>query len=142
MTVLKSILFQQPGKNCIYMPFPSRNGGRPKTPLVEKGQTGLQDPGPRTKALVAKHGVGAIMRAMRDEKYLADTFSAYDGMLIIGLGNALKGSGDERERMLNRMFGKVPDKQINLNINVDVTPDQLSDKAKALLAKLDDGVSE
>ena len=114
-----------------------RPGRPPKVPLAEKPGA-VQDPGPRTKTLVAKHGVAAILRAMKDEKFLADNFSAYDGMLIIGLGNALKGSGEERERMLNRMFGKVPDKQINLNINVEITPDQLSDKAKALLAKLDD----
>lgn len=106
------------------------NAGRPAS--------SVQDPGPRLKHLVQEHGIASIMTAMKDVDYLAKTFSTYDGMLIIGLANSLAGSGEERERMLNRMFGKVPDKQINLNLNIEVTPDQLNDRADALLDRLGD----
>jgi len=96
----------------------------------------LQDPGTRAKILVEKHGSEKILRALKDENYLAREFSTYDGMIIIAIGNALKGSGDERERLFNRMFGKVPDKQVNLNVNVDLSPDQLSERAQELLARI------
>ena len=56
----------------------------------------------------------------------------------MGLANGLKGDGLERERILDRMFGKVPDRSVNLNINIDTDPDQLSDKAMAMLARLED----
>lgn len=102
----------------------------------------LQDPGTRAKDLVARHGAGKILRALNDERYLASEFSTYDGMLIVAIGAALRGSGEERERLFNRMFGKVPDKQINLNVNVDVQPDALSARAKELLARLGDVESE
>lgn len=108
-----------------------------KPPYVAKHHNaGMQDPGPRAKVLVEKHGAAAVLRAMRDEKFLADNFSIYDGMIIIGLGNALKGSGEERERMFNRMFGKVPDKTINLNLNVEVQPSQITARAEELLEQL------
>ena len=97
---------------------------------------GLQEPSIRLKHLAESHGIESILKAMKDEKYLAKTFSTYDGMLIIGLANSLKGSDSARESLLNRMFGKVPDKQINLNLNVDSSPEQLSDKALSLLAML------
>lgn len=100
------------------------------------GSTGLQDPGPRMKLLAEKHGIETILKAMDDHAFLGKTFSTYDGMLIVGLGNSLKGSGEERERMLNRMFGKVPDRQINLNLNVDVAPEQLSARAGNLFSQL------
>lgn len=98
--------------------------------------SGVQEPSPRLKYLCEAHGVESILKAMKDEKYLAKTFSTYDGILIIGLANALKGSDNARESLLNRMFGKVPDKQINLNLNVDSSPEQLSDKALAMLQML------
>ena len=97
---------------------------------------GLQEPSIRLKHLAESHGIESILKAMKDEKYLAKTFSTYDGMLIIGLANSLKGSDSARESLLNRMFGKVPDKQINLNVNVDSSPEQLSDRALSLLAML------
>jgi hypothetical protein len=94
------------------------------------------EPGTRMKYLVKEYGTDVILRAMNDQKFLAQTFSAYDAMLIAGIGNSIKGSGEERERVLNRMFGKVPDKQINLNLNIDVRPEQLTSKANEMLARI------
>ena len=99
-------------------------------------QQGVAEPGFRTKELIKKHGIEVILKAMDDPKFLAETFSSFDGMLIMGVANALKGNGEERERMLNRMFGKVPDKQINLNLNIEADPDKLSEKASTMLASL------
>lgn len=107
-------------------------GGRPAL-------NGIEEPGTRAKVLVEVHGTEKILRAIKDEKYLAANFTTYDAMIIVGIGNALKGSGDERERMFNRMFGKVPDKSINLNLNVEVGPEQLSKRAKDMLNRITGG---
>lgn len=121
-------------------PPPVRKGkGRPSA--ASRGHLppflrGIQEPGPRLRALVEKHGIAHILKAMNSEKYLADNFSAYDGLLIMGLANGLKGDGVERERLLDRMFGKVPDRAINVNLNLETDPSQLSDKALELLARL------
>lgn len=104
----------------------------------KSGTKGIQDPGPRAKLLVERHGIASILKAIEDKDYLAETFSTYDGMLIVGIGNSLRGNGEERERMLNRMFGKVADKQINLNVNIDASPEQLSDNALGLLDDMAD----
>lgn len=98
-----------------------------------------QDPGPRTKALIEKHGIYAIQKAFADPDYLAKTFDPYDGLLIMGLAQGLRGDGKEREAMLNRMFGKVPDRAITMNLNIEVTPEQLNARADALLARLAGG---
>lgn len=116
------------GKN---MPIPYLSGKKP----IGRPTSPLQDPGPRTKALLDKFGTKTILEAIDDRDKL-DKFSAYDAMLIVGLANSLKGSGEERERMFNRMFGKVPDKQISLNVNIDVDSDQLTGKAQDMLANL------
>lgn len=102
-----------------------------------KSTNGLAEPGARAKVLVEQHGTQAILAALKDEEELAK-FSTYDAMLIMGIANSLKGNGDERERMFNRMFGKVPDKSINLNLNVDVSPEQLTTRADKLLDDLGD----
>lgn len=105
--------------------------------LLAEGQgVKLQDPGARAKMLVEKHGPARILKALRDQKFLETEFSTYDGMIIIGIGNALKGSGDERERLFNRMFGKVPDKTISLNVNIDIQPEALSQRANELLNRI------
>lgn len=119
------------------MPLPRKPSRGGRQPLVPGGMAMFQDPGPRAKALVQKHGPATVLRAMRDEKFMDANFTTYDAMIIAGLANSINGSGEERERMFNRMFGKVPDKTINLNLNIDITPDQLSAKASALLAQLD-----
>lgn len=96
----------------------------------------IQDPGDRAKILVEKHGPAKILKALNDEDFLAEEFSTYDGMIIVAIGAALRGSGEERERLFNRMFGKVADKQINLNVNVETRPEQLSERAHELLARI------
>lgn len=115
-----------------------RPPGRPPRIPTEYPTSGLQlqDPGTRAKTLIQKHGPEKVLRALRDEKFLEKNFTTYDGMLIMGIGAALKGSGDERERMFNRMFGKVPDKQINLNLNIDINPATLSNRAREMLDRI------
>lgn len=100
------------------------------------GSTGFQEPNVRIKHLLQTHGIDVMLKAMKDEKFLAKTFSAFDGMHIISLAKALKGDHQAYEHALNRMFGKVPDKQINLNLNIETDPDQLSERASALLGNL------
>lgn len=96
----------------------------------------FEDPGPRAKFLVKQHGIDIILKAMADPALLAKSFSTYDGMIIMGVANSLRGNGEERERMFNRMFGKVPDKQINMNLNIDIAPEQLTNRAHDMLARL------
>lgn len=97
---------------------------------------GIQEPGPRMKLLLAQHGVGKILKAAKDPQFLDKEFSGYDGMLIMALANSLSGNETAIENRLNRMFGKVPDKQVNLNLNIDADPQQLSDRALSMLAQL------
>ena len=113
--------------------LPVKNkGGRPLASTKTETQ-----PGPRMQALLRKHGVKEILKAIEDRNYLADNFSSMDAMLIKGLGDSIAQGGQALENALNRMFGKVPDKAINLNLNIDATPQQLSDRAQALLDDLD-----
>ena len=44
--------------------------------------------------------------------------------------------GIERERLYDRFFGKVPDRSINLNLNLDASPDQLTTRALELLQRV------
>jgi hypothetical protein len=99
---------------------------------------GIPEPGTRMRYLLEKHGVEVILKGMENKKFLAKTFSSYDAMLIVGFANSINGSDTARESMLNRMFGKVPDKQINLNINAEFTPQQLAQRAQEMLAQLGD----
>lgn len=63
--------------------------------------------------------------------------STQDAIVCVQLGNILEmRDGIERERMYDRLFGKVPDRTINLNLNLDVSPDQLSERAILLLQKI------
>lgn len=101
-----------------------------------KAEKGLQEPSPRMRLLLQAHGVAKILKAAKDHDYLEKEFSGYDGLLIIALANALKGDETAIENRLNRMFGKVPDKQVNLNVNLDVSPEQLTERALSLLDDL------
>ena len=130
---VKSLPMKRPRGNPNWL-----KGKKPDGAGRKPNSGGLQDPSPRLKFLVDQHGIGHILKAMEDQKYLEKNFSTYDGLLIMGLANGLKGDGLERERILDRMFGKVPDRSVNLNINIDTDPDQLSDKAMAMLARLED----
>lgn len=107
--------------------------------VLQRAPKMMEDPGVRMKFLAKEHGIAVILACMKDEKLLAKTFSTYDGMLIMGFANSLKGSDTARESMLNRMFGKVPDKQINLNLNIDVDPENLSSRAGDMLSSLVSG---
>lgn len=96
-----------------------------------------QDPGPRAKKLIEKHGIQEVMKAADDIKYAAKHFSSYDQMILAAIANAMKGNGEERERLFNRMFGKVPERTINLNVNVDIDPTKLTDRARDMLARIE-----
>lgn len=97
---------------------------------------GIQEPGPRMKLLLQEHGAAKILKASKDPDFLDKNFSGYDGMLIMALANSLSGNETAIENRLNRMFGKVADKQINLNLNVDADPAALSSNAFDLLGQL------
>lgn len=96
----------------------------------------VAEPNVRLKELVRDHGIATILKAMNEPEFLAETFSTYDGMHIISLAKALKGDHQAYEHALNRMFGKVPDKQINLNLNIEADPDKLSERANGMLSSL------
>lgn len=95
----------------------------------------FQDPGSRAKILLEKFGVDQIIKFSKNIKKAP--VSSFDGMLIIQMGNILVlRDGLERERLWDRMFGKVPDKNININLNLDAPSDQLRNRALDLLEKL------
>lgn len=116
----------------------ARPRGRPTKQYLENAGMipKFQDPGGRAKDLISRHSSEKILRALNDEKYLTQEFSTYDGMIIVWLAQALKGDGVEREKLFNRMFGKVADKQVNVNVNVEATPESLSNKARELLSRI------
>lgn len=123
--------------------LPKKRGNPEWVKGVAQRYPKMQEPGPRLKLLVENHGADVVLKAMKDEKFLAEKFSVMDGMHIISLAKALKGDHQAYEHALNRMFGKVPDKAVNINLNIDADPAQLSEKANAMLGNLagfdDDG---
>lgn len=104
--------------------------------MVLSGGQGLQEPGTRLKILVAKHGIKKVLAVAENPEKFDKEMTLYDATLIVAWAKALQGSGENLERLLNRMFGKVPDKQINLNLNLDVEAEQLSNRARDLLNDL------
>lgn len=120
--------------------------------LFKKGQSG--NPGGRngySEALIGQNTWAPDIRAKHIlEKYTPAQILAFakdikkaplstsDAIVVIHLANILERDGIERERLYDRTFGKVPDKTISLNLNVDVDAAQLSDKALSLLGKLTD----
>lgn len=95
----------------------------------------FQNPGDRARLLLQKHGAEQLIKWSKNIKKAP--VSSFDAMLIIQMGNILVlRDGLERERLWDRMFGKVPDKQININLNLDANAEQLRTGALALLDKL------
>ena len=97
------------------------------------------EPRLRAEALSAKYEPDQIIKFAQEIAAGKKTpLSSQDAIICINLANIYEmRSGEERERLYNRIFGKVPDKAINLNLNIDATPQQLSDRAQALLDDLD-----
>ena len=94
-----------------------------------------QDPGVRGKYLIQKYGVKEILKFAKNIKKAP--LSTHDAQIVAQIARSLE-DGAELERFQNRTFGKVPDKQINLNMNIDATPEQLSERALELLARISD----
>jgi len=97
-----------------------------------------QPPAQRAEYLVAKYGSDEII-AMA--KLIAagkkSPLSSQDCVVCIQLANIYElRDGAERERLYDRTFGKVPDRAININLNLDSTPEQMSERALALLGEL------
>ena len=110
---------------------PKNKGGRP--PSV------WQEPRLRADYLAQKYSSDQIIAFAKAIAAGEKTpLSQQDCIVAINLANIYEmRSGEERERLYNRIFGKVPDKAININLNIDATPQQLSDRAQALLDDLD-----
>lgn len=108
-------------------------GGRPP---AQPGS--FQDPGPRSAVLIDKFGIAQICEwyEMILQKKKVPLSSA-DSLLIGRIARATK-SDEAQELLYNRRFGKVPDKNINLNVNIDADPEKLSERAAEMLARLQD----
>lgn len=123
--------------------LPTPAGSRPRGgPNMVKGGPSLnpsgrppsvwQNPSIRAEQLVAKYSPEQIIKFAKNIKKAP--LSSADAIIIIQLANILQlRDGIERERLYDRTFGKVPDRTINLNLNLDATPQQLSERALALL---------
>ena len=107
------------------MPSPNPSG---------KIQTSVQPPEQRAKILLAKYSPQQIMAFAKDIKKAP--LSTPDAIIVMHLANVLNADGLERERLYDRTFGKVPDRAININLNLDSTPEQMSERALALLGEL------
>lgn len=114
--------------------LPVKAGTRSAT----KHATGFQDPGPRSAVLIEKFGMDKIQefykQILAGEKV---PLSSADCLIIGRIARATK-SDEAQELLYNRRFGKVPDKNINLNVNVDADPEKLSERASEMLARLQD----
>ena len=112
-----------------------------KHPKVEKdpfAKPRWQDPTTRGRYLLEKFGVDEILafgKKIADSKPVP--LSTQDAQLVAQIARSLN-DGTELERFQNRTFGKVPDKQISLNVNLETSPEKLSERALALLDNLTD----
>lgn len=113
----------------------NKNPGRGRPPAV------FQDPGHRARYLLERYGSDEIINLavlVQTGKINKTKLSTFDCMLVVQMASILKSDGLERERLWDRIFGKVPDRAMNINMNLDATPEQLSERALALLARLQD----
>lgn len=120
------------GNPAFYKGMPSNNpGGKPAMTW--------QPPSQRAEYLTTKfktHELIAFAKLIANGERVSQ-LSSQDAIVCIQLANIYQlRDGIERERMYDRLFGKVPDRTINLNLNLDVSPDQLSERATALLRKI------
>jgi hypothetical protein len=102
--------------------------------------TGFQDPGPRGRFLVEKYGMTEILKyykMVQDGNAEAIPLATQDILLVGRIARAAR-DGNELDKLYDRTFGKVPDRNINLNINADVDPEKLSEQAAEMLARLAD----
>lgn len=112
-------------------------GMPPLNPSGRPAQT-WQPPSARADFLSSKYSTDQIIAFAKlisgGHKH---PLTSQDAIVCIQLANILQlRDGLERERLYDRLFGKVPDRTINLNLNLDVSPDQLSERALALLQKI------
>lgn len=106
-----------------------------------KPSTGFQDPGPRARYLVEKYGIEQIVEwyeilKTKDPKQIKTIPLSTPDCLLVGRIARAQFDGVELERLNDRTHGKVPDRNINLNINADVDPEKLSEQAAEMLARL------
>lgn len=107
-----------------------RNGVNNK----EENKIKWQDPSSRARYLLEKYTPHQIFK-FANSKIKHTPLSTPDYQLVRQIARTFE-DGAELERFQNRTFGKVPDKNINLNINLDATPEQLSERALDLLARI------
>lgn len=119
------------GNPAFYKGMPSLNpGGK----LKDENKIKWQDPGSRARYLIEKYGPHDIFR-FANSKIKKTPLSTQDYQIVKQIARSFE-DGQELERFQNRTFGKVPDKNINLNINLDATPEQLSERALELLSRI------
>ncbi len=98
---------------------------------------GFQNPQERAKTLTQEYTPEQIIDlAERVREGKKSGLTTPDAIIIVHLANIFKADGLERERLYDRTFGKVPERVLNLNINLDAAPEQLSETAHNLLDKL------
>lgn len=125
---------------------PKNKGGNP---LFKKGQPNpyqvrdaasrkarWADPATRTLELLEKYGVKKIVVYYKMICAGRNVPCSSGDALIIGRIARAYMNGEELERLYNRSYGKVPERSLNMNINLDATPEQLSERALELLARV------
>lgn len=118
------------------------------TPIAKRGRGGrsplppgsFADPGPRARYLVERFGMTEILKwyeLIKNGNAEGVPLSTGDILLV---GRIARASRDDNalDKLHDRTFGKVPDRNINLNINADVDPEKLSEQAAEMLARLQD----
>ena len=129
----------QKGSNLQNAPNPPllQKRGRGNPNWIKNGVSpiyqGMADPGRRRVVLLEKYGIKKILKFAKDLEKAPLT--AQDGQLVMQIARSFY-DGQELERFENRAYGKVPDKSINLNVNLDGTAEELGQRAQALLDRI------